>query len=247
MKVRLDKFLGKAGLGSRREIKNLIRMRAVKVNGKIVTDPAFKVDPEKDQVLVKDVPVRYQEFFYFYYKMYKPKGVITSTKDKDKTIIDILPWDLPGLREIFPAGRLDKDAEGLLILTNDGELAHRITHPRWKLEKVYEVLLDKPLTPEDKRAIEEGLELKEGKTLPANIEILHPEGKEILIKVREGRYHLIKRLFGKLGYKVLNLKRIAIGPITLGGLKPGEIKKLTKKELKLLKDLLGLGKSDYKS
>jgi len=245
MKIRLDKFLGKAGLGSRREIKNLIRMRSVKVNGKIVTDPAFKVDPEKDHVLVKDVPVKYQEFFY--YKMYKPKGVITSTKDKDKTIIDLLPQNLSGLREIFPAGRLDKDAEGLLILTNDGELAHRITHPRWKLEKVYEVLLDKSLTLEDKKAIEEGLELKEGKTLPANIEILHPEAKEVLIKVREGRYHLIKRLFGKLGYKVLNLKRIAIGPITLGNLKPGEFKKLTKKELKLLKSLLGLGESNYQS
>ncbi len=237
--IRLDKYLTHIGVSSRREAVELIKARKVKVNGKKVFDPAFKVNPEEDVVEVEGFrKIPFQE--HFYYKFYKPKGCITSTKDKEPTIFELLPKDLPGFKRLFPAGRLDKDAEGLLILTTDGELAHRIMHPKWKLEKRYEVLLNKPITDEDIKRLEEGIELKEGKTLPARIKVLAEDRKFLEVAVREGRYHLIKRMFGKLGYQVLSLKRIAIGPVRLGDLKPAEAMPLSQEELESLKTLLAL-------
>jgi 16S rRNA pseudouridine516 synthase len=237
--IRLDKYLTHIGVSSRREAVKLIKAGKVKVNSKKVFDPAFKVNPEEDVVEVEGFrKIPFQE--HFYYKFYKPKGCITSTKDKEPTIIELLSKDLPGFKRLFPAGRLDKDAEGLLILTTDGELAHRIMHPKWKLEKRYEVLLDKPITDEDIKRLEEGIELKEGKTLPARIKVLAEDRKFLEVAVREGRYHLIKRMFGKLGYQVLSLKRIAIGPVCLGDLKPAETWPLSQEELESLKTLLGL-------
>ncbi len=237
--IRLDRYLTKLGLVSRREAVKLIKAGKVKVNGKRVFDPALKVNPTQDVVEIEGFPQSpFQENFYF--KFYKPKGYITSTKDKEATIIDLLPEDLPGLKRLFPAGRLDKDAEGLLILTTDGELAHRIMHPKWKLEKRYEVLLDKPITDDDIKRLEEGVELKEGKTLPARVKTLTEDRKSLEVVVREGRYHLIKRMFGKLGYQVLSLKRIAIGPVCLGELKPAEVLPLSEEELEGLRNLLGL-------
>lgn len=237
--IRLDKYLTHIGVSSRREAVELIKAGKVKVNSKKVFDPAFKVNPEEDVVEVEGFrKIPFQE--HFYYKFYKPKGCITSTKDKEPTIIELLPQDLPGFKRLFPAGRLDKDAEGLLILTTDGELAHRIMHPKWKLEKRYEVLLDKPITDEDIKRLEEGIELKEGKTLPARIKVLAEDRKFLEVAVREGRYHLIKRMFGKLGYQVLSLKRIAIGPVRLGDLKPAEAMPLSQEELESLKTLLAL-------
>jgi len=237
--IRLDKYLTHIGVSSRREAVELIKAGKVKVNSKKVFDPAFKVNPEEDVVEVEGFrKIPFQE--HFYYKFYKPKGCITSTKDKEPTIIELLPQDLPGFKRLFPAGRLDKDAEGLLILTTDGELAHRIMHPKWKFEKRYEVLLDKPITDEDIKRLEEGIELKEGKTLPARIKVLAEDRKFLEVAVREGRYHLIKRMFGKLGYQVLSLKRIAIGPVRLGDLKPAEAMPLSQEELESLKTLLAL-------
>lgn len=238
MKIRIDKFLSLAGLGSRREVQSLIKKKAIKVNEEIITYCDYKVDPERDLVYYKDIPVRYETLFY--YKLYKPKGIITSTKDKEKTVLELFPMSLPGLKKIFPAGRLDKDAEGLILLTNDGELAHRITHPKWKLPKVYEILIDKPLKGKDKLMLEEGIELKDGKTQPALIEILDTENCFLKITVIEGRYHLLKRMFGKLGYKVLRIKRISVGPIRLEELKPGEWKSLRQEEIRALKEALGI-------
>jgi len=237
--IRLDKYLTHIGVSSRREAVKLIKAGKVKVNSKKVFDPAFKINPKEDVVEVEGFrKIPFQE--HFYYKFYKPKGCITSTKDKEPTIFELLPKDLPGFKRLFPAGRLDKDAEGLLILTTDGELAHRIMHPKWKLEKRYEVLLDKPIADEDIKKLEEGIELKEGKTLPARIKVLAEDKKFLEVAVREGRYHLIKRMFGKLGYQVLSLKRIAIGPVRLGELKPAEAMPLSQEELESLKTLLGL-------
>jgi len=243
MKIRLDKFLSKCGLGSRKEVLKLIKEGKIKVNNNIAKNPALKVDPQKDLIHFKNLPIYYQPFYY--YKFYKPKGIITSTKDKEKTIFDLLPQNLPGYKELFPAGRLDKDAEGLIILTNDGELAHKITHPRWKLEKIYEVLIDKPLNSEDEKIIETGIELKDGKTQPCEVYPLNLERTYLKVVVREGRYHLLKRIFGKMGYKVLSIKRIAIGPVLLGDLKPGEVKKLTKDELLALKSYFSKLSSKY--
>lgn len=237
--IRLDRYLTNLGVISRREAVKLIKAGKVKVNGKRVHDPALKVTPSQDLIEVEGFPQSpFQK--HFYYKFYKPKGYITSTKDKEPTIIDLLPKDLFGLKRLIPAGRLDKDAEGLLILTTDGELAHRIMHPKWKVEKSYEVLLDKPITDEDIKRLEDGVDLKEGKTLPAIIKTLTEDRKFLEVVVREGRYHLIKRMFGKLGYQVLSLKRIAIGPVCLGKLKPAEVLPLSEEELESLKNLLSL-------
>lgn len=244
MKIRLDKFLSDCGLGSRKEVLKLIKAKKIKVNQKIIKDPDLKIDPERDLVFYEEKLLVYQRFFY--YKFYKPRGVITSTRDKEKTIFDLLPETLPGYKKLFPAGRLDKDAEGLILLTNDGELAHRLTHPRWKIPKVYEIKIDKPLKEEDKIAVEKGVELKEGRTKPAKISFLNSEKTLLETTVYEGRYHLLKRLFGKLGYKVLSIKRIAIGPLKLEDLKPCEIKSLGKEEVALLRAQL-FGKFEDKA
>ncbi|BAU24141.1 RNA-binding protein S4 [Caldimicrobium thiodismutans] len=236
MKLRLDKFLSLAGLGSRKQVKTLILKGKIKVNQEIIFQPDIKIDPEMDRVSFEGKEIKYQKFYY--YKLYKPPEVLTSTKDKEKTVKDLLPPDLPGYRELFPAGRLDKDAEGLILLTNDGELGHRITHPKWKIPKVYEIEIDKSLEEEDKIQIERGVDLKEGKTKPAKIEFLSLQKTRLKIEVTEGRHHLLKRIFGKLGYRVLKIKRIEIGPLKIGDLQPGEWKPLTEKEISALKGLL---------
>ncbi len=234
--IRLDKFLSLAGFGSRREVSQLIRSYRVKVNDKIIISPSFKFDPQKETIFVDGHLIPYCQFYY--YKFYKPLGVLTSTKDKEKTIMDLLPSKLPGRRKIFPVGRLDKDAEGLILLTNDGKLAHFLLHPKWKVSKVYEVEIDAPLREEDKLSLEEGIELKDGPTLPSQIEFLDPKKSLIKITVLEGRYHLLKRIFKKLGYSVLKIKRIAFGPLFLGDLKPVEVRALTWEEIKALKEAI---------
>jgi len=172
---------------------------------------------------------------HFYYKFYKPKGYLTSTRDRFPTIMELLPEDLPGKKRLFPAGRLDKDAEGLILLTTDGELAHRITHPRWKLPKLYQVKIETPLSEGWIKTLEKGIELKEGKTLPCKIKPLNQERTELLVEVYEGRYHLLKRMFAKAGTRVLNIKRLAIGKIELEDMKEGEVRALSPEELHLLR------------
>lgn len=237
--MRLDKFLSKLGIGSRKEVALLIKRGRVTINGIKVTDPGVKVNLEKDVVQIDGKEVR-GKVEGFYYKFYKPRGCVTSKSDKDLTVMDFLPKDLPGLNRIFPVGRLDKDAEGLLIFTDDGALAHRMMHPKWKLSKTYQVWLDKEITELDLKKIEEGVELSDGKTLPCTASFLDETKRWIKIEVREGRYHLIKRMFGSLGYKVIGLKRIAIGSVELGELKPSEIVPLSEEEVKLLKKAVGL-------
>jgi len=238
--MRLDKFLSHIGYGSRKEVAVLIKRGKVKVNSQVIKDPSFKVNPEKDIIEVSEKRLELKSSL-FYYKFYKPKGYVTSTKDPSSpTIMEIIPQDLPGYSKIFPAGRLDKDAEGLLILTNDGTLAHRIIHPKWKLPKVYEVKISPELKEGDKEVLEKGVELSDGKTLPCKLRILNEEKTELEITVYEGRYHLLKRMFGKLGYRVLHIKRIAVGPIKLEDLKEGEIRPFTEKEIEDLKKSLKL-------
>jgi len=186
MKERLDRLLSRYGLGTRKEVSRLIRKKGVKVNGTLIKDPSFRVQPGEDLVELGNGEIL-KPAFHFYYKFYKPKGYITSTKDELPTIMELLPENLPGKKGLFPAGRLDRDAEGLLILTTDGELAHRITHPKWKLPKVYEVKLEKHLSEEEEKEIEGGLELKEGKTLPCRIEPLNAERTYFLVEVQELR------------------------------------------------------------
>jgi len=237
--IRLDKFLSLAGFGSRKEVIRLIRKKKVKVNSQTIRDSSFKINPEKDLITVENIPVKLKTTL-FYYKMYKPKGYITSVRDIQPVIMELIPSNLPGYKKLFPVGRLDKDAEGLLLLTNDGILAHRLLHPKWKVPKIYEVEISKTLSTSDKTLIENGIELSDGKTLPCKIEFLNDEKTKLKITVYEGRHHLIKRMFGKIGYDTINIKRICIGNVFLEDLQEGEIKKLSEKEIKDLKALVKL-------
>ena len=237
--LRLDKFLCLCGVESRSKARKLIQSGKVRVNNQIVKDPGFKINPFVDQVFLRNKKLRPQQNFY--YKFFKPVGYVTSLKDpKHRVITELFPEDLPGRSEIFPVGRLDMDAEGLLILTNDGLLAHRILHPKWKLPKTYELIIKNPLTLEQKQLIESGIELSDGKTLPCKITCLNSNYTELRIEVFEGRYHLLKRMFKAVGNQTLHIKRIAIGCVELGDLKPGEIKPLSEKEIFSLKKALKL-------
>ncbi len=236
---RLDKVLANYGIGSRKEVSKLIRKKGVKINGVLIKNPSLKVNPNEVVVELENGQVL-RPANHFYYKFYKPKGYITSTKDRLPTIMELLPEDLPGKKRLFPAGRLDRDAEGLVILTTDGEFAHRITHPKWKLPKLYEVEIEKGLSESWLKILEEGIELKEGKTLPCKIKPLNQERTKLLVEVYEGRYHLLKRMFAKAGTKVLNIKRLAIGKINLEDMKEGEVKALSPEELRLLRKEVSL-------
>ncbi len=238
-KMRLDKFLSILGFGSRKKVSQLIKSGKIKVNSNLIKDPSFKINPEKDKIEVNGKILNFKNT-YFYYKFYKPKGYITSTKDLQPTIMRFIPENLPGFKKIFPVGRLDKDSEGLLILTNDGALAHRILHPKWKLPKTYEIKIIPPIKEKDKELIEKGVELSDGKTLPCKIIPLNKEGNFLKIIVYEGRYHLLKRMFGKLGYKISYIKRLSIGPIFLEDLSPGEVKAISSEEIQKIKKLLNL-------
>jgi len=230
--------LVKSGIAPRKKIRAFIRTGRVVVNGEVIKSPSFKIDPSKDKILVDGKPVVVE--FQIYIALYKPKGYVTSAVDQHHpTVFDII-GDTFGSRKLFPAGRLDVDAEGLLILTDDGEFAHRLTHPKYKIPRVYEVEIRPPLDDNAIEIIEKGeLTLRSGyKPLPAKIQKID-EGK-ILMTVFEGKYHIVKRIIAAAGSKVLSLKRVAIGPITLEGLAPGEWRKLESEELEALRKILNL-------
>ena len=237
--MRLDKLLSNAGFGARSQVKRLIRKGHVTVNGEVVTDPGFHVDPEKDEVLVDGEPVIYEENYYIV--LNKPAGYVTSTKDRELTVMELLS-DIPRFERLFPVGRLDKDAEGLLLLTTDGELAHRLTHPRWKVPKKYFVVVEGRLTEEAVEPLRKGIELKDFKARPAKVKILKAgdEESEAEIEITEGKYHQVKRMFAAVGHPVKYLKRVEFGGLKLGELPTGQYRHLTEGELRALKALLGL-------
>jgi len=237
--MRLDKLLSNAGFGARSQVKRLIRKGHVTVNGEVVTDPGFHVDPEKDEVLVDGEPVIYEENYYIV--LNKPAGYVTSTKDRELTVMELLS-DIPRFERLFPVGRLDKDAEGLLLLTTDGELAHRLTHPRWKVPKKYFVVVEGKLTEEAVEPLRKGIELKDFKARPAKVKILKAgdEESEAEIEITEGKYHQVKRMFAAVGHPVKYLKRVEFGGLKLGELPTGQYRHLTEGELRSLKALLGL-------
>jgi len=237
--MRLDKLLSNAGLGSRQEVKKLIRQGIVTVNGEVISDPSFHVDPEKDEVLVNDEFVDYDE--YYYLMLHKPAGYITSTKDKELTVMELIT-DVPRPEKLFPVGRLDKDAEGLLLITNDGELAHRLTHPKWKVPKTYYVIVEGKLTEDKVEPLRKGISFKDFRTKPAKVKIIKAgeTESEAEIEITEGKYHQVKRMFEKIGHPVKYLKRIKFGNLKLGNLPKGEYRNLTPKELEELKKLVGL-------
>jgi len=233
--VRLQKFLADAGIASRREGERLIQAGRVEVNGRVVTALGVRVEPERDQVRVDGRRVRSVER-RAYYLLNKPKGTITSASDPEgrPTVVELLQ----GVRErVFPVGRLDWSSEGLLILTNDGDLAYRLTHPANHVAKVYRVKVKGSVEEDDLRALRRGLILDGRRTLPARVERISGQANSWLeVTLYEGRKNQIRRMLDRLGHRVQKLKRIAIGPIRDRALKPGEWRRLTPDEIRRLRE-----------
>ncbi|MCI9342760.1 MAG: rRNA pseudouridine synthase [Lachnospiraceae bacterium] len=227
--LRLDKFLCDAGIGSRSQVKVFLKQGLIKVNGEIIKKPEFKVEEEQDSVTFQGKEIKYRK--YVYYMLNKPKGVVSATRDNlDRTVTDLIKDS--GHQNLFPVGRLDKDTEGLLIMTNDGDLAHRLLSPKKHVDKVYYVELDKMLTEEGRRMLETGIDIGEEKpTLPANAQRI--TDTSLYLTIREGKYHQVKRMLKAVGCEVTYLKRIAMGAISLDKNLPcGCYRELTEEERK---------------
>lgn len=233
--MRLDKFLAEAGIGSRNQVKIYIKKGMVTINDEMVKKPEHKVDIEEDVVKINGEIVEYVAFEY--YMLNKPEGVVSATKDNvSETVIELIKDRKR--EDLFPVGRLDKDTQGLLIITNDGELSHNMLSPRKHVDKTYYAAIDGVVTKEDVDLFLQGVDIGDEKlTMPADLEILSSENvSEIKLTIREGRFHQVKRMFEAVGKKVLFLKRIEMGGLKLDeSLEPGEYRKLTKDEINLLR------------
>lgn len=234
---RLDKIIAAAGVASRREVKLLIRQGRVLVDGVPAASPEQKADPSANRITVDGVPVAYEP--YLYLMLYKPAGVITATEDgRSKTVLDLVPQQWRR-KDLAPVGRLDKDTEGLLLLTDDGALNHRLTSPRHHVDKVYYARVEGTLEEADVAAFATGIALSDFTCLPAALEILSPN--EGLVTVQEGKFHQVKRMLSARGKPVSYLKRLSMGPLTLDeNLSAGEIRKLTEDEVTALRRSVGL-------
>lgn len=233
--MRLDKYLANMGVGTRSEVKILIKKGRVEVNGMRATGPEQKISEEQDEIRVDDQVIGYNK--YEYLMLHKPAGVVTATEDKrDRTVLDLV--DSPLKKQLFPVGRLDKDTEGLLLLTNDGALAHRLLSPKKHVSKVYYARIAGCVTKEDVQAFSEGLDLGDFTSMPADLKILSAgEESEIEVTVYEGKFHQVKRMFEAVGKKVLYLKRLSMGKLYLDErLEVGKYRPLTQKEIGLLND-----------
>lgn len=232
--LRLDKYLADAGVGTRSQVKQMIRKGQIAINGETVKNPDQKVDGEKDKIEVMGKEIRYQK--YRYLLLHKPSGYVSATEDKkEQTVLSLLPEELR--KDLFPVGRLDKDTEGLLLLTNDGALAHRLLSPKKHVDKTYYARVQGRVTDEDQAAFLQGVDIGDEKdTMPAQLEILEAaEESRILLTIQEGRFHQVKRMFEARGKKVVYLKRISMGPLALEeGLKPGNYRELTEEEQEAL-------------
>ena len=230
--MRLDKLLSNMGYGSRKEVKILLKSKAVEVNGLVAKDVSMHVDTDTDEVLVVGEKVVYTEFIYL--MMNKPPGVISATEDKhDKTVIDLLD-PLSQHFKPFPVGRLDKDTEGLLILTNDGHLTHQLLSPKKHVPKLYFAVIEGRVTEDDVMKFKEGVTLDDGYfTKPGELTILSSgDVSEIELSIMEGKFHQVKRMFGSVGKKVTYLKRIRMGSLQLDEtLELGDYRHLTEDEL----------------
>jgi len=227
--VRLNKYLRAAGVASRRGADELIRAGRVRVNGDVVTEPWHEVDPGRDVVEVDSRRV-YLRRERHYFKLYKPRGVVSTLRDPhaERTLARFIP---AGLR-LVPAGRLDRDSEGLVILTDDGDLIYRLTHPSFEVPKRYRVTLDRYVGEGDLERLSRGIELEDGPFLPDAVRRVGP--REVELVIHEGRKREIRRAFRALGYGVVRLVRTAMGPVELGDMRPGELRPLSPAELRAL-------------
>jgi 16S rRNA pseudouridine516 synthase len=226
--MRLDKVLGHSGHGSRKDIKALCKAGAVLVNGTACRDSSVQVDPANDEITVQGRPVCYARFHYV--MMDKPAGVVSATRDPSaRTVLDLLPPEYGGAG-MFPVGRLDKDTTGLLLLTNDGTWAHRITSPKKHIDKIYEAAVDGAIPVDIQERFASGLILDDGMLcLPARADTIGPQ--RLRITVQEGKFHQVKRMCAAVGLTVLALRRLRIGNLGLDkGLQPGAVRVLTEQE-----------------
>jgi 16S rRNA pseudouridine516 synthase len=234
--MRIDKMLANLGFGSRKDVKQLLKSGAVKINGNMTKDAKAQVNPAQDTVTLNGDVIEYKE--YIYLMMNKPPGVISATEDtRDETVIDLLELEDQVL-EPFPVGRLDKDTEGLLIITNDGQLAHRLLSPKKHVPKKYFAVIEGEVTNHDITAFKEGVILDDGYlTKPGYLTILKAgASSDIELTISEGKFHQVKRMFQAVGKRVIYLKRMSMGPIELDEtLELGEYRELTEDEVELLK------------
>lgn len=230
--MRLDKYLTNLAIGSRSQVKEIIKKNRVKVNGEIVKKPDLHIDEENDCIELDDKPLMYSKFYY--YMLNKPSGVLSAVSDNNcKTVLDLL--DVVPKNGLFPVGRLDKDTEGLLLITNDGQLAHDLLSPSKHVDKTYYVELDGDLIDNDIELFKNGLDIGEkALTKPAILEICSDRSKA-MITITEGKYHQVKRMFAAIGLTVTYLKRLSMGSLILDkNLEPGEYRKLSDKEIESL-------------
>ena len=227
--IRLDKFLADAKLGTRSEVRQLLKKGLITLNGEIVKKPDIKVDPASDRVLFDGKEIFSEKDVYF--MLNKPAGVVSATEDRrEKTVLDLFSSE-DRRRDLFPVGRLDKDTVGLLLITNDGALSHHLLSPRRHVDKTYLVHLDRPIPADAEKRMEAGLDIGDEKpTLPAYLEVLSETTARITIQ--EGRFHQIKRMFHAVGCEVIYLKRLSMGSLALDpALEEGCYRRLTPEEI----------------
>lgn len=225
--MRLDRFLADCGLGTRSEVKKIIKCRQISVNGEIITQPQQQVRENEDIVCFEGRQLCYAQFHY--YLFHKPAGCVTAVKDAvHKTVMDYFPPEIR--RGLSPVGRLDRDTEGLLLITDDGALAHHLLSPARHVPKTYYARLDSPVMESARDLFAEGVDIGDKKpTLPAQLEILSP--KEAEVTITEGRFHQVKRMFSAVGCEVVYLKRLSMGKLSLGELPKGGYRELTAEEI----------------
>ena len=226
--IRLDKFLCEMEVGTRSQVKEMVKKGQVSVNGEIIKKADYKFDETTAKVCVKEREISYQRFYY--YMLNKPAGVVSATTDNhDRTVLDLLK-DAPG-KDLFPVGRLDKDTEGLLLITNDGELSHNLLSPKKHVDKTYLVKTAEVVTSNMVQVLEKGVDIGEEKlTLPAKVKVM--EDKEIELTITEGKFHQVKRMLKAVDNEVVYLKRLSMGSLMLDEeLELGEYRPLTEKEV----------------
>lgn len=228
--LRIDKYLADCGIGTRSEVKQYIKKKQILVNGDVIAKPDIKIDENKDEVYFQGKKVVYEK--YIYYLFHKPQGCVTAKQDNlHKTVMEYFPEDLQKI--LAPVGRLDLDTEGLLLLTNDGELTHHLLSPTHHIPKTYYAILDKPVPEEAISLFEKGMDIGDEKlTLPAELKLLNENDTFAAeLTICEGRFHQVKRMFASVGCKVIYLKRLSMGSLSLGDLPLGAYRKLTREEI----------------
>jgi 23S rRNA pseudouridine2605 synthase len=235
-KLRIQVYIAKCGVCSRRAAMDLVKEGRVKLNGKITREPSDLVDPNGDSVKVDNKMIRVSEMYYIL--LHKPKGYVTTKEDvhASRIVFDLLPKKY---KNVVPVGRLDKDTEGLLFLTNDGDLGYKLSHPKFNQDKVYFVRTTGAITPRDKKQLEKGLYIDGKRTAPSKVKIIKVFGKstELFMTIHEGRNRQIRKMLGIIGKKVTYLKRVQQGPLKLGKIPVGHWRLLTKQEKKLFQDI----------